>query len=337
LAQGRPAAGRLAAAPAAAMGAEPSSACQCRGPCQLEAAGPQRRPTATLVARDGSWDGAKADPAAWELEEWVEPPSVEGLTDGLIIPPASLQPMFTHVSIRDAEEEDKLGKPLSPQPSILAPRIPSCPDQHTCLARKASGAGPRPAGGDPTFLNLLVSNLEKLEELVYRETFSTFDMDDSGLVPLSDGDLHCFVLANSAIGVDGLDGALLCHAATTPASAWGLDLPGFLRLLREHALPADTAVQYFNDATRPGGGAPAITDCGGNLRRFAAQHMGGVALAEFSQGEQDMIFEATLQGGAARLTLDEWVSCCKRIARIIRVARCSFGKRDSGLRRQWNL
>jgi len=185
-----------------------------------------------------------------------------------------------------------------------------------------SGGSPPPAapsarsGTSPTRRDVtpddILSNLEGSEEVLYGDAFSMFPGGRNGVVGLDSAAMRDFICTNSAISMQDIDMELL--KIVSPEE--GMTRDAFLHMLREFPVPEGESISHFLGLSADGESL-AADECRTGLLLFAQQKLS----SNFSEERWDCILNTVMWDAGMRVSMDQWLSYCKSIGRIVRVLR----------------
>lgn len=183
---------------------------------------------------------------------------------------------------------------------------------------------PSPSGGTPPPVSParrevtpedILSNLEGSEEVLYGDAFAMLPGGRTGFISLDCGVMRDFICTNSAITMQDIDLELL--KVTSPDE--GLTHSVFLHLLREFPISESDAISNFLGLS--GDGESLVSeDCRTGLLLFAQQRFS----ASFSEDRWECILNTVMWDAGMMVTMEQWLSYCKLIGRIVRLFR--FGQ-----------
>eukprot|EP00747_Dinoflagellata_sp_TGD_P188914 gnl/TRDRNA2_/TRDRNA2_48584_c0_seq1.p1 gnl/TRDRNA2_/TRDRNA2_48584_c0~~gnl/TRDRNA2_/TRDRNA2_48584_c0_seq1.p1 ORF type:complete len:254 (-),score=40.44 gnl/TRDRNA2_/TRDRNA2_48584_c0_seq1:15-731(-) len=187
--------------------------------------------------------------------------------------------------------------------SVLTPRNQG---QRNESDEGGSGGG---SGGSGISLDLVLSDLERAEEITYGQAYADFPAP----VMLDTPSLRDFALENCAISQDDLDLDFMRMGATLED---GVSLEVLLLLLRENAVPEALLLNQFLSISGDGEHLGA-EECRQGLYSLGTREMG----AQFTEEQWDRILMTVMMECDSTVMMDQWIVCSKRIARIIRLTR----------------
>jgi len=178
-----------------------------------------------------------------------------------------------------------------------------------------NNTGPPAAGADPPSLTLevMLADLDGAEYTAYGAAFDSFSGNGAALQP-SDEKLRDFIVTNSAITLQDLDMDLLKIASTNESLT--IDKAGFLQLLRDNSINEGDALQQFMGMASDGESLPS-EDCRTGLLNLIQQKLN----TNFSDNRSEQIFDIVMVDAGLTVSMEQWVSYCKKVGRIVRLAR----------------
>lgn len=168
------------------------------------------------------------------------------------------------------------------------------------------------AGGS---MDLVLSDLAAAEEFQYGQAFAGMDLLGSGVVAMDNPQLRSFVKANTAIDDAELDTELVKIVSWDEG---GIKHENFLKLLRENAIADTMAIEEFLGASSDGASLPA-PDCRRKLQEIGLRKLN----ATFSQAQWDRVCNTVMMAADGVVSLEDWISYCNQVARIVRVSKLS--------------
>lgn len=155
---------------------------------------------------------------------------------------------------------------------------------------------------------LLLSDLEAAELQTYNEVWAKF-AGGAGSVPLDSKPLRSILLQKTCIAEEELDTQLI-QAAPDLA----LTRTGFLHLVREHTLADAVALELFVQLSPDGEAVPRAA-LSQNLPEFLSEQLGFRLPEEYWKE----VVTAASSGAGELLNLEQWLTCCKKAARLARL------------------
>lgn len=217
-----------------------------------------------------------------------------------------------------AEEQEAFYIPPPPPGGVedFAPS-PSAP-----LAAVAAMTSP-PSGPAPTTqerrttlsFEAVVTDIEGSELSEYGACFANL-AGASGVVQPDNEGLRDFVATNSVITLDEIDTELLKIASTN--NDFTIDCDGFLTLLRENSIMETDALEQFLNLSSNGESITA-EDCRSGLLNLTEQKLS----ANLTTAQLESIFDGVMVDVGLNVSMEQWINCCKRVARIVRLLRCA--------------
>jgi len=183
----------------------------------------------------------------------------------------------------------------------------STPRRQEPVTQKATS----PPRRDVTVEDIL-SDLESSEETLYGEAFAMFPGGLSGFVGLDSAGMRDFLCTNSAISMDTVDMELLIQASTDE----GLSGSGFVHLLREFSVSDSESIAHFLGLSS-NGETLTSEECRTALLLFGQQKLAG----NFTDERWETILDTVMWDASMTVTMEQWISYCKLIGRILRLLR----------------
>jgi len=208
---------------------------------------------------------------------------------------------------RDRQEES---------PSLREPRSVGS------AARGGTGGGRRGRRGGPSServapsLDVFIEDLEGSERRAYGEAFGKLDLHGAGAVPPDCAALRSLILENSALKEAELDVELLKVGSLDEG---GLSLPSLLQLLRDNAVADTAAIEEFLNSSSDGVTSTSV-ECRSRLLLVGESYLG----AQFTEDQWDKILNAVMMDADVTIQLEQWLSYCNAVARIIRLVKFVF-------------
>jgi len=173
-----------------------------------------------------------------------------------------------------------------------------------------SGAASTADNTGKVSFDLVLSDLESAEQLGYGTAFAKFGANAGGFLPLDCAAMRNFIIKQTVIGEDDIDIELLRTASLED----GLSLANFLQILRENAIAEAAGIEEFVRMNSDGMTVPS-QDCRSHLLLFAQRRLD----ANFDDDQWDRIFNVVLMDADITVTMEQWITFCKHIARIVRL------------------
>lgn len=162
--------------------------------------------------------------------------------------------------------------------------------------------------------DLICSDLEGSEQIVYGDAFTSFGGSGQSPLAMDCEPMRDFIVEHSALGMDDLDPALF-----QVAPEFSVSLEGFLQLLREHSNNDGQSLEHFVSMSS-NGETLTSEEARSGLLLLSQQHLE----AEFSDSRWDSIFNSVMRDTGVSVDMEQWLICCKRVARIVRLARLAL-------------
>lgn len=209
-------------------------------------------------------------------------------------------------------DEDQFINFAPPPAQYLPPSSSSTGNRARPEELLARAHGGQSSGSAPAIsFELILADLESAEQVTYSEAFGSFGPDGSGMLGLDNEKLRRFILDNTAVSLDDLEIELLKAAPECE-----LNQQGFLKVLRENAVAEAQALEQFLGMSQDGERCPA-EECRNGLLLFATDRLG----ANLSEDRWEKVFNAVMLDADVTITMEQWVTYCKRVARVVRLAR----------------
>merc|ERR1712187_422336 len=145
---------------------------------------------------------------------------------------------------------------------------------------------------------------------VYRDVFTMFGFTNG--VSIDNEDVRKWILANACIPADEYETTL--HSAVNSDGL--LAQEGFIEILRDNPLCAEDVIRDFHEFTFDGFNME-IDVCRRELLKCTENAM-GMRLEEAEHSAS--ILESIIPSLGKLVSIDNWLRCCKRVARVIRLA-----------------
>lgn len=174
-----------------------------------------------------------------------------------------------------------------------------------------AGDGEKVAGGSIT-MDLVLSDLETAESIVYGEVFMNLDDAQNGLVPLDHALLPDLLQARTAIEEGEMDQVLQMKAKKVGGKEV-IDVDAFCAILREHAVSEMQVTNHF--FSLGDGEAIGSEECRNGLHIFVATQL----QLDIPQARWDRVLDASLIYVEAQVDLEQWTELAKRVSRIVRL------------------
>jgi len=129
---------------------------------------------------------------------------------------------------------------------------------------------------------------------------------------LDDQKMREFLLTHTTIHLDDLDTELIKVASNT--DTFSIDLPIFVKLLRDFAFNESDALQFFINVSD--GNAFSAEDCRSGLLGVQEN-----LEAAWPQATQDKIFDSIMSDAGVRIDMENWMRYCSRLGRVTRLMR----------------
>jgi len=164
----------------------------------------------------------------------------------------------------------------------------------------------------PSFEAVLL-DLDGMEISAYGNAFSELAGGQSSLQP-DHMALREFLMANSAITINDIDTELLKMA--TRNESFSIDCDAFLTILRENSISESDALEQFLGLSS-NGESIAGEDCRSGLLNLTEQRLG----SNLSTNQAEKVFDAVMADVGLNVTMEEWMLCSRKVARIVRLLR----------------
>jgi len=192
----------------------------------------------------------------------------------------------------------------------------------TPVARAESGGTGTPVAGrdDPgggglggVDFEMILSDLEKSEELTLCQAFATFDENGTGGIPMDHHGLRDYLVENSALTFDDLDLELIKETSKT--ETFELSLEGFVSIMRDQACSESEAIQSFMGLSGGEDQIPA-PDCRTGLQVFGSEKLAGGQLLDELTWER-VLDSLMWNADTPMVSLENWITYTKRLARTL--------------------
>lgn len=174
-----------------------------------------------------------------------------------------------------------------------------------------TGDSDRVAGGSIT-MDLILSDLETAESIVYGEVFANLDDAHSGHVPLDHMLLPEYLQTRTALEGTEMDQVLLSKAKKVEGQDV-IDVDSFCAICREHAVSEMQVTGHF--FSLGDGDAIGSEECRNGLHIFVATQLG----LDIPQARWDRVLDAAMVYVEAQVSLEQWTELSKRVARMVRL------------------
>jgi len=158
----------------------------------------------------------------------------------------------------------------------------------------------------------ILSNPDRVEEVLYGEAFAMFLGGHHGVVGLDSTSMRDFICTNTCISMQDIDVEMLKVAS----SEQGLNLSDFLLLMRQFPIPDDDCIVQFVGMSADGESLVA-EECRTALLVFM-QHS---FTTNFSDEQWECIFNTVMWDADVTVLMEQWILYCKLTARIVRLLR----------------
>lgn len=179
------------------------------------------------------------------------------------------------------------------------------------VARSSGGAAP---GSSAISFDLLLSDLESSEQIVYGEAFAQMDTAGAGSVPLDSIPLKVLVASNTSIDEAEIDTELL--KVINFDEGGGCTLQNFLQVYRENAIATNVSIEEFLAASADGVVVSA-SDCRSRLLLLGQRKLE----AQFNEDQWDRIFNTVMMDCDVVVNMEVWIAFCSKVARIVRLSK----------------
>jgi hypothetical protein len=158
----------------------------------------------------------------------------------------------------------------------------------------------------------ILSNLDGCEDILYGEAFAMFLGSTRGFVGLDCNTMRDFICTNSILSMADIDMELLKVASPDE----GLSRFGFMLMLREFPISESDAISHFLGLS-PDGDTLVSEECRSGLLLFAQEKLP----TNFTDERWDCILNTIMWDAGMIVTMDQWLSYCKLMGRMVRLLR----------------
>lgn len=172
------------------------------------------------------------------------------------------------------------------------------------------------AGRDVVDFEMVLSDLEDVEALAYSEAFALFGSDGGDVGALDSPLLREFVLLNSCISPDDLDGELVKAAPDMKMTPVRL-----VQLLRDHACQDEPAIKLFMEASNSGERALSEA-CRKALPTLALGQEGVSSLPgarRLNRERWERVLDSVMCSAGEHVDMEQWLAYWRTTARILRL------------------
>lgn len=187
----------------------------------------------------------------------------------------------------------------------IAPPAPPEPAPSRAAPREAA-----PTGHSVTW-DLICSDLDSAEQIAYGGAFASFGGSDASPLAMDCEPMRNFIVDHTTLTLDDLDPALF-----QVAPEFSVTLEGFLQILRENANNDGQSLEQFVGMSS-NGETLMSEEARSGLLLFSQRDL----QADFSEARWDTIFNSVMRDTAISVDMEQWLVCCKRVARTVRLAR----------------
>jgi len=163
--------------------------------------------------------------------------------------------------------------------------------------------------------DLVLSDLNKAEELAYGSAFAGFAPSTAGGLGTDCEKLREFVATNCCVPYEELDMALL--KAASGNGDLKISLSDFLTLMRDNAIHEGLVIERFMSLAGEGSPSVSASDCRTGL--YMIKDELGAAGSAVGDGRWEAVFDVVMSSAAPTVELESWTTYCKQVARIARV------------------
>lgn len=207
--------------------------------------------------------------------------------------------------------------PPAPRPAAAAPAADAPPSRSPpAAAAAAAGAAPAASGGGfggGMDLEVVLIDLEGAETQAYISALTEIS-GGMGSVGPDNAQLRDFLLTNTALSADDLDTELLKVA--TASESFSVEMDGFISLIRENCISENDALQQFISLSSDGMEITA-EDCRSGLLNLLQHRLN----MSWPEATAERVFDVVMVDAALTISMEQWITYCKKIGRIARLAR----------------